>query len=98
MSAGPRVKSGLPPISKTSPALFEPTSARRENARYFRSILRLVETKLRASASHPDRTLLLLYRSRTPDQRAEAIGQLRKLSASVGSLYVRSLRIQKYTS
>src|SRR5882724_1259200 len=67
-------------------------------ARYFRSILKQAEIRLHGLALHPDRILLSLFQSMTPAQRGAAIGRLRKLNDHVGSLYVRSLRIQKYLS
>src|SRR5882724_933121 len=65
-------------------------------ARYFRSILKQAEIRLRGLALHPDRILLSLFQSMTPVQRQAAIGRLRKLNDHAGDLYVRCLRIQKY--
>src|SRR5229473_2810989 len=48
--------------------------------------------------SLPDQTLHLLFHSMTIAQRVEAIGLLRSLNDSAGSLYVRCLRIRRYAN
>src|SRR3974390_113153 len=66
-------------------------------ARLFRSILKQAERRLLALDSLPDETLRLLFLSMTPVGRVAAIGHLRNLNDSVGSLYVRYLRIAQST-
>src|SRR5580698_9269828 len=89
-SFAPRVKSGSSPRSKISPALSATISALALSSQ---SILKQAERRLRVLDSHPDETLRLLYHSLTPANRAEVIGNLHSLNNSVGSLFVRFLRI-----
>src|SRR5712671_904318 len=95
MSNAPRVRSGP---SRPWPKYGSSSAGTSVAARYFRSILKQAEIRLRGLDSHPDRILLSLFQSMTLDQRQAAIGRLRKLNDHVGNLYVRCLRIQKYLS
>src|SRR6267154_884150 len=95
MSNVPPVRSGP---SRPWPKNASSSAGTSVGARYFRSILKQAEIRLHGLDLHPDRILLSLFQSMTPDQRVAAIGRLRKLNDHVGSLYVRSLRIQKYLS
>src|SRR5712664_70337 len=95
MSNAPSAQSGR---SRAWPTYASSSGGTSVAARFFRSILKQAETRLRGLASHPDRTLLSLFRSMTPDQRRVAIGRLQKLNDHVGSLYVRCLRINQSIS
>src|SRR6267142_5407869 len=93
MSVGHRVKSGSSRASKISNDSSVNTATLRSS---FLSTLRQVARESHALDSVPDLTLLWSFLSMTPVQRTEAIGLLSQMNDSVGSLYVRSLRLQKY--
>src|SRR5258707_174655 len=61
----------------------------------FLSILKRLDRRLHVLALHPEPTLRLLFQSMTSVQRRVAIGYLRRLNDSVGSLYVACLRINQ---
>src|SRR6266567_23122 len=91
MSGARSAKSGLNRTLKTSKGSSKNIS---QVAQSFRSILKQAARKLPVLDSLQDQTLRLLFQSMTLAQRQEAIGQLRLLNDSVGSLYVRCLRIE----
>ncbi len=91
MSGARSAKSGLNRTLKISKGSSENIS---QVVQSFRSILKQAARKLPVLDSLQDQTLHLLFQSMTPAQRQEAIGQLRALNDSVGSLYVRCLRIE----
>src|SRR5712664_3888020 len=95
MSNVPSAQSGR---SRAWPTYASSSGGTSVAARFFRSILKQAETRLRGLALHPDRTLLSLFHSMTPAQRQVAIGRLQKLNDHVGSLYVRCLRINQSPS
>src|SRR5258708_29972652 len=86
------VKSGSNRQSKISRSSSISTST---DVPFYLSILKRAASKLHALDSHLDETLRLLFRSLTPAKRADLIGNLQKLNNACGSLYVRSLRINK---
>src|SRR5213080_3501442 len=92
MSVAQPVKSGQNQTLKISNASSKNISA---VARCLLSTLRLAAHRLPASGSLQELTLLSLYQSMTPVQRAALIGHLRKLNDSVGSLFVEFLRIDQ---
>src|SRR6266436_3358390 len=85
MSVARSVKSGQNQTLKISNASSKNTSA---VARYLLSTLRLAAHRLPASGSLQESTLLSLYQSMTPVQRAALIGHLQKLNGSVRLSYV----------
>src|SRR5258707_13613462 len=95
MSNVPPVRSGP---SRPWPKYGSSSGGTSAAARYFRSILKQAEIRLRGLDSHPDRILLSLFQSMTPAQRQAAIGRLQKLNDHVGNLYVRGLRINQSLS
>src|SRR6266481_2859290 len=95
MSDAHNAPSGLNPALTTLLDSSEITSL---DAKSFLLILRLLAIRSHALDSLHDQTLRLLFQSMTPATRKEAIGHLRSMSGAVGSLYVRSLRLQKYLS
>src|SRR5216683_3994815 len=95
MSPAPRLKSGPSQRLKTSLASSKTMSAA---VNYFLSTSKQVAQESHALDSLPDQTLHLLFRSMTSEQRVEAIGLMRSLNDSAGSLYVRCLRIRRYAN
>src|SRR6266705_3756350 len=91
MAGAQSAKSGLNRTLKISKGSSENIS---QVVQSFRSILKQAARRLPALDSLQDQTLQSLFQSMTPAQRQEAIGQLRALNDSVGSLYVRCLRIE----
>src|SRR6266436_2622168 len=92
MSDARSVKSGPSQSLKISSDSLKNTSM---VAKYLLSTLRQAAHRLPASGSLQESTLLSLYQSMTPAQRAALIGHLQKLNDSVGSLYVEFLRIDQ---
>src|SRR6266704_4203459 len=92
MSGARSAKSGLNRTLKISKGSSVNIS---QVAQSFRSILKQAARRLPAWDSLQDQTLRSLFQSMTPAQRREVIGQLRQLNDSVGSLFVRCLRIER---